>query len=139
MTDDEKMALLGEMLGKAKIGQLIVDNHGTVTYNEAGEAQIGKTKQGTMPNELMTDEAQALLQKLRDIGRLNEAFQPIGLASMPEVALLASVISQTLWNTRSWKPFEKLWACEYLSQNYQKALNEPKSKELLDVFKREAK
>ena len=39
MTEEEKMQMLREVLGSgAKIGQLFMDNHGEVTYNDYGDA-----------------------------------------------------------------------------------------------------
>lgn len=39
MTEEEKMQMLQAVLGSgAKIGQLFMDNHGEVTYNDYGDA-----------------------------------------------------------------------------------------------------
>ena len=39
MTEEEKRQMLREVLGSgAKIGQLFMDNHGEVTYNDYGDA-----------------------------------------------------------------------------------------------------
>lgn len=70
-----------------------------------------------------------------EAGLLGEDLQPKGLSN-PEVAYIASYISQKLWQKNRWKPFEKLWNINNLAMYYQRALGEKKSTEFIGMINR---
>lgn len=61
-----------------------------------------------IPNELRTEKALEIKEKLMDAGMINESWQPINL-SWSESALMAQMISDKLAVKDTWSVFGKLW------------------------------
>lgn len=53
MTDEEKMAFLGQMLKGADIKQLIIDNHGTINFHQSAKAPTDNSMSVT-PQQMAT-------------------------------------------------------------------------------------
>ena len=61
-----------------------------------------------IPNELRTEKALDIKEKLMDAGMINESWQPVNL-SWSESALMAQMISDKLAVKDTWSVFGKLW------------------------------
>ena len=129
------------------IGQFIAKGDGHIEHYHAqsmassstsspGEEQADKEAtphdgkgevKGAIPTELTTPKAQGVLQGLRRIGLLDEAFQPLGM-SWAERGYLAQQIAFKLDIEHQWVAFSRLWHCEAaaLRSGYNRAKDMPK-------------
>lgn len=98
------------------------------------------TKEETIPkipNELMTEEAIKIKERLMEEGMVDENWQPLNLSGS-ECALLAKKISERLDFDDIWQTFGNLWnkKTETLRSYFNKALCQQKSLEFQDRLKR---
>lgn len=87
------------------------------------------------PKELQTEEAMAVLDKLKNADLLTEDYKPKGNMSLTEKALLAGMISGEIFNKNYWVPFQKYWGMNNLSSLNNKANNQKKSGEFIEKIK----
>lgn len=87
------------------------------------------------PKELQTEEAMAVLDKLKNADLLTEDYKPKGNMSLTEKALLAGMISGEIFNKNYWVPFQKHWGMNNLSSLNSKANNQKKSGEFIEKIK----
>ena len=78
---------------------------------------------GELPEELLSDEAMALLEAFRDAGMLDERWQPVNL-SRAFKAVLANSIAEELRLKNKWSLFQRLWSMKALSSAYTRALRQ---------------
>lgn len=91
----------------------------------------------TIPNELLTEEAMKIKERLMEEGMIDENWQPLNLSGS-ECALLAKKISERLDFDDMWQTFGNLWKkkTETLRSYFNKALCQQKSLEFQDRLKR---
>lgn len=82
-----------------------------------------------IPEELQTEQAQALLKKCKDIGWLDENYQPTPCLAYTEISLLAQRLAVELNIKNYWKVFGLFWGKprESLRSIYNKAMEQKKS------------
>lgn len=80
-----------------------------------------------IPQELTTGKAKDVLQRLQQIGLLDDALQPIRL-SWTERGYLAQQVAYKLNLEHQWKTFAQLWHCsaDALRSGYNRARDMPK-------------
>ena len=90
-----------------------------------------------VPEELMTEDAIALKEKLMDGGMINESWQPVNLTNT-ESSMMAKVICEMLSITSPWKLFGSLWNRnpDALRSSFNKALEQRKTLVFQDKLKR---
>ena len=80
-----------------------------------------KTTLPALPEELSTEEAMELWEKVQKAGYVDENYQP--LISRTMSALLADAMAERLGIHDKWKVFETLWNRKNMYRDYYKALN----------------
>jgi len=81
------------------------------------------------PDELNTEQAQALWKLAQEHGWVDEQWQPKGL-SLTEASILADVFGETIHLKPRWKSFEQLWGVKNLKSRHQLALSQSKTGDL---------
>lgn len=90
---------------------------------------------GELPDELSTDAAMILWQKVQEAGFVDENYQP--LISRSQAAMLADAISVKLnIINNKWKLFEALWDRKNMYNDYYHALSQRKSLQFQDKLKK---
>lgn len=90
---------------------------------------------GELPDELSTDAAMILWQKVQEAGFVDENYQP--LISRSQAAMLADAISVKLnIINNKWKLFEALWNRKNMYNDYYHALSQRKSLQFQDKLKK---
>ena len=149
--DDEALGLINRLL--ERLHQADLKNFGShlqIVYVASGgqhvEKQyntwkthpdppcVGREKSaGELPEELATDEAMALWQKVQLAGYVDEHYQP--LLSRTQAALLADAIAERLGIKEKWKVFEGLWNRKNMRSDYTRAMNQWQSLDFQDKLK----
>jgi hypothetical protein len=88
----------------------------------------------TLPMALATPEAMILWKKAQDAGYVDEHYQP--LLSRTEAALLADVMAEKLGIKEKWKVFEAIWSRNNMRNDYNDALNQQKTRKILEHLKK---
>ena len=88
----------------------------------------------TLPIALATSEAMILWKKAQDAGYVDEHYQP--LLSRTEAALLADVMAEKLGIKEKWKVFEAIWSRNNMRNDYNDALNQQKTRKILEHLKK---
>lgn len=90
-----------------------------------------------IPNELRTEKALEIKEKLMDAGMINENWQPVNLTNT-ESSMMAKVICEMLSITSPWKLFGSLWNRnpDVLRSSFNKALEQRKTLVFQDKLKR---
>ena len=88
----------------------------------------------TLPMALATSEAMILWKKAQDAGYVDEHYQP--LLSRTEAALLADVMAEKLGIKEKWKVFEAIWSRNNMRNDYNDALNQQKTRKILEHLKK---
>lgn len=89
-----------------------------------------------IPQELATEKAKGVLQRLQQIGVLDANFQPIRL-SWAERGYLAQQVAYKLNIEHQWKTFAQLWHCDAatLRSGYNRAKDMPKMEDFDEKIK----
>ena len=90
-----------------------------------------------IPNELRTEKALEIKEKLMDAGMINENWQPVNLTNT-ESSMMAKVICEMLSISNPWKLFGNLWNRnpDALRSSFNKALEQRKTLVFQDKLKR---
>ena len=138
MTEEEKMELVLKLAQGARIGSLIMDNHGTMNIDNRMSDEDTKKKQvpQEVPERLTTETARATMVLLVDAGLLSADWQPVGLSGA-ERGLVARAVCERLMIEDVWQVFGLLWneKPETLRSYFNKALEQKKSLEFQDRLK----
>lgn len=115
----------------------VLVNGGSPTINiyNNGEKTAVAAPSGELPQELQPEEAQALLEKFQNAGKLDENYQPVNL-TRAYMAIMANSIAVELNLQHKWSLFENLWGVNALSSAYTRALNQKNSSELIKEIER---
>ena len=87
----------------------------------------------SLPDELASEQAMALWQKVQLAGYVDEHYQP--LLSRTQAALLADAMAERLGIKEKWKVFEALWNRKYMRSDYNLALTQQQSYDFQDELK----
>ena len=138
MTEEEKMELVLKLAQGARIGSLIMDNHGTMNIDNRMSDEDSAKKQAPqdVPERLATETARATMVLLVDAGLLSADWQPVGLSGA-ERGLVARAVCERLRIEEVWQVFGLLWneKPETLRSYFNKALEQKKSLEFQDRLK----
>ena len=87
-----------------------------------------------LPDELATDEAMRLWQKLQEAGYVDANYQPTISRTM--AAMIADAMATHLGiQERRWKVFEDLWKRRGMSSDYARAFNQHQAYQFQDILK----
>jgi hypothetical protein len=138
MTEEEKMELVLKLAQGARIGSLIMDNHGTMNIDNRMSDEDSAKKQAPqdVPERLATETARETMVLLVDAGLLSADWQPVGLSGA-ERGLVARAVCERLRIEEVWQVFGLLWneKPETLRSYFNKALEQKKSLEFQDRLK----
>ena len=141
-TEEEQfMALMHESLRAQKDCASIVINYtcchanyvDAFNFTFGGDDRIDMKQAGNsqpqevvaLPDELATDEAMRLWQKLQDAGYVDVNYQPT--ISRPMAALMADAMATHLGIQEKWKTFETLWKRRNMRSDYNRAFTQQQS------------
>ena len=143
-TEEEQfMALMHESLRAQKDCASIVINYtcynahydyvDTLYFTFNGDDRIDMKQAGdiqpqevvVLPDELATDEAMRLWQKLQEAGYVDVNYQPT--ISRPMAALMADAMATHLGIQEKWKTFETLWKRRNMRSDYNRAFTQQQS------------
>lgn len=95
-----------------------------------------RAKAASLPDELDTPQAHALLNKLVQAGMLDEQWQPVGL-TLPKKGVLASLIAAQLNLKYKWKTFGLLWRMspDVLRTKYNEGMDQIQMMEFITQIK----
>lgn len=137
MTDDEKIKLIEVLTrgGQTHVGNLIMDNHGTMNiyHRDTHQSQHEAAPAGTMPDVLNTEPARQLWQLVKAANFVDDNLQP--LLTRTQAALLAAAMARKLELAEKWKPFEQLWQRQHMCSDYNRALSQQQSLAFQDKLK----
>ena len=88
----------------------------------------------TLPDELATDEAIHLWQKLQEADYIDENYQP--LVSRPKAALLADAMATCLGIRQRWRIFEEVWQRRNMRNDFARALSQQQSLDFQDDIRK---
>ena len=94
-----------------------------IDMKQAGDIQPQEVV--ALPDELATDEAMRLWQKLQDAGYVDVNYQPT--ISRPMAALMADAMATHLGIQEKWKIFETLWKRRNMRSDYNRAFTQQQS------------
>lgn len=94
-----------------------------IDMKQAGDIQPQEVV--ALPDELATDEAMRLWQKLQDAGYVDANYQPT--ISRPMAALMADAMATHLGIQEKWKTFETLWKRRNMRSDYNRAFTQQQS------------
>ena len=138
MTEEEKMELVLKLAQGARIGSLIMDNHGTMNIDNRMSDEDSAKKQAPqdVPERLATETARETMVLLVDAGLLSADWQPVGLSGA-ERGLVARAVCERLMIEGVRQVFGLLWneKPETLRSYFNKALEQKKSLEFQDRLK----
>jgi len=115
---------------------LLVSLQGGAAHDAAAApAEPGEPSEpGELPAELRTERAMRLWQRLQDAGLIDEHYQPLRL-SRTEAAVVAFELSWRLGIWKKWKVFETLWHRHNIRDDYNRAMDQKKTRDFLDKLK----
>ena len=132
------MELVLKLAQGARIGSLIMDNHGTMNIDNRMSDEDSAKKQAPqdVPERLATETARATMVLLVDAGLLSADWQPVGLSGA-ERGLVARAVCERLRIEEVWQVFGLLWneKPETLRSYFNKALEQKKSLEFPERLK----
>ena len=116
MTEEQKMAFLDKMVRNGvNIGQLIMDNHGTMEIsNHMGGSEKSK-KQEVCP-ELSTEDTQRYWQRLEEAEFVDAQWRLASKTTRKQAMYIAEAFAVKIGLKSKWKPFEVLWDVKNLAQ-----------------------
>ena len=85
-------------------------------------------------DELATDEAIHLWQKLQEADYIDENYQP--LVSRPKAALLADAMATCLGIRQRWRIFEEVWQRRNMRNDFARALSQQQSLDFQDDIRK---
>ena len=89
-----------------------------------------RTRETQLPPKLSTAKAMLMWQRLQQAELIDDCYLPVGL-SRTERAMLADQMARRLKIKDKWKTFERLWGCVTLRSDYNRALDQKKSRAFL--------
>ena len=102
-----------------------------IDMKQAGNSQPQEVV--ALPDELATDEAMRLWQKLQDAGYVDVNYQPT--ISRPMAALMADAMATHLGIQEKWKTFETLWKRRNMRSDYNRAFTQQQSLGFQEILK----
>ena len=150
-TEEEQfLALLKENLrAHQNIASIVINytccsvhNVGTLNFTTDGGGRVAMRQSDapqsqevvTLPDELATDEAIHLWQKLQEADYIDENYQP--LVSRPKAALLADAMATCLGIRQRWRIFEEVWQRRNMRNDFARALSQQQSLDFQDDIRK---
>ena len=135
-------------------GAIHNDHHKEMTINVSGKTDIAalmkafmaddaevveevqETAQPVCPNELQTQEAEKLFEKLREAGMVDARMQPLNLSNA-EKGMLAFDLAGRLDIQNQWQVFASLWGTTSgaLRSAYNRAIEQQKTMRFIEKLK----
>ena len=116
MTEEKQMAFLDRLIkGGVNIGQLIMDNHGTMEISNNTSSSEKSKKQEVSP-ELSTEDAQRYWQRLEEAGFVDAQWRLASKTTRKQAMYIAEAFAVKIGLKSKWKPFEVQWDVKNLAQ-----------------------
>ena len=116
MTEEKQMAFLDRLIkGGVNIGQLIMDNHGTMEISNNTSSSEKSKKQEVSP-ELSTEDAQRYWQLLEEAGFVDAQWRLASKTTRKQAMYIAEAFAVKIGLKSKWKPFEVQWDVKNLAQ-----------------------
>lgn len=98
------------------------------------DRSVAVAEPSELPEQLKTQKARAMWQRLQQKGYVDDHCQPTML-SRTQTALLASEMAERLEISQKWKTFERLWGRKDMRADYNKALCQRKTLDFMGELK----